>query len=134
MSYISTWSEMNGWRYGYSYQVNKWRVSEVRLQRDGGRFGSPSCFPPGYDQRDDPLVSYRTRSGWPYNRSNELIGRRAGMHHMHLCDIAWVCLLAYIACFSGTGSSLESRRSVPPDSSSLVSPQVQVFRCGCMEN
>ncbi|MED6159318.1 hypothetical protein PIB30_041249 [Stylosanthes scabra] len=44
-----------------------------------------------------------------------------GMHHMHLC-------------FLGTGSSLEGRRSVPPDSSSLVSPQVQVFRCGCMEN
>ncbi|MED6134001.1 hypothetical protein PIB30_033424 [Stylosanthes scabra] len=27
-------------------------------------------------KRDGPLVSYRTRSGWPYNRSNELIGRR----------------------------------------------------------
>ncbi|MED6134425.1 hypothetical protein PIB30_036925 [Stylosanthes scabra] len=50
--------------------------SEVRLQRNGGRFGSPSCFPPGYDQRDGPLVSYRTRSGWPYNRPNELIGRK----------------------------------------------------------
>ncbi|MED6160183.1 hypothetical protein PIB30_048912 [Stylosanthes scabra] len=27
-------------------------------------------------QRDGPLVSYRTRSGWPYSRSNELISRR----------------------------------------------------------
>ncbi|MED6144139.1 hypothetical protein PIB30_012792 [Stylosanthes scabra] len=36
--------------------------------------------------------------------------------------------------FSGTGSSLESWRSVPSDSSSLESPRVQVFRCGCVEN
>ncbi|MED6190775.1 hypothetical protein PIB30_109193, partial [Stylosanthes scabra] len=32
-------------------------------------------------------VSYRTRSGWPYNRPNELIGHRTDMHHMHLFDI-----------------------------------------------
>ncbi|MED6204183.1 hypothetical protein PIB30_006939, partial [Stylosanthes scabra] len=37
-------------------------------------------------------------------------------------------------CFSGTGSSLESWRSIPSDFSSLVSPRVQVFRCGCVEN
>ncbi|MED6159089.1 hypothetical protein PIB30_039146 [Stylosanthes scabra] len=55
--------------------LSSWE-SEVRLQRDGRKFGSPSCFPPGYDQRDSPSVSYRTRSGWPYNRPNELIGRR----------------------------------------------------------
>ncbi|MED6163117.1 hypothetical protein PIB30_076726 [Stylosanthes scabra] len=29
-----------------------------------------------WQERDDPSVSYRTRLGWPYNRSNELIGRR----------------------------------------------------------
>ncbi|MED6206815.1 hypothetical protein PIB30_030261 [Stylosanthes scabra] len=55
-------------RYGIPFSVY--------LPVDGGRFGSPSCFPPGYDQRDGPLVSYWTRSGWPYNRTNELIGRR----------------------------------------------------------
>ncbi|MED6124188.1 hypothetical protein PIB30_056751 [Stylosanthes scabra] len=36
--------------------------------------------------------------------------------------------------FSSTGSNLESWESVPSDSSSLVSPRVQVFGCGCVEN
>ncbi|MED6154021.1 hypothetical protein PIB30_107985, partial [Stylosanthes scabra] len=39
-----------------------------------------------------PTVSYRTRMGWPYNRPNELIGRRTDMHHMHLFDIGCDCL------------------------------------------
>ncbi|MED6212769.1 hypothetical protein PIB30_086737 [Stylosanthes scabra] len=74
--------------------------SEVHLQRDGGRFGSPSCFPPGYDQRDGPLVSYQTRSGWPYNRSNELIGHRNRHASFAFDCIVWVQVL-------GLGSSLD---------------------------
>ncbi|MED6146988.1 hypothetical protein PIB30_039845 [Stylosanthes scabra] len=41
--------------------------------------------------------------------------------------MGWGFSFRILSGFSGTGSSLESWRSVPSDSSSLVSPRVQVF-------
>ncbi|MED6141156.1 hypothetical protein PIB30_100531, partial [Stylosanthes scabra] len=44
--------------------------------------------------RDGPLVSYWTRSGWPYNRSNELIGHRFFRYRFKLWKTCEALLLS----------------------------------------